>query len=162
MRTLTFVFLLIATVATMAFAAKTSPADDQNSIVIVFKDGTQKKFAMADVARIEFTNPKTQNTAGVGQGRFFGKWKVGTGGGALGTFVITLDRDGEATKTLGGTHGRWVVVDGEARITWDDGWHDCIRRHGNKYEKVAYGPGKSFSDDPDNIATAEHTEANPI
>jgi hypothetical protein len=76
--------------------------------------------------------------------------------------MITLDRDGEASKTLGSVHGKWVVVDGEARITWDDGWHDAIRRSGSKYEKAAYGPGKSFSDNPDNVTTAVRTEASPI
>jgi hypothetical protein len=137
------------------------PASAQDSIVIVLKDGTQKTFAMADVARIEFTSPK--KTVGTsGQGRYLGKWKVGVGGGTLGTFMITLDRDGEATKTLGSVHGKWVVVDGEARITWDDGWHDAIRRSGSKYEKAAYGPGKSFSDNPDNVTTAVRTEASPI
>lgn len=163
MRSLTFIVLLIATVGAVAVAAKPSPADEQNSIVIIFKDGTQKKFPMADIARIEFTTstiPKTQGT--VGQGRFFGKWRVGIGGGTPGTFMITLDRDGQAVKDIGGTHGRWVVLDGEARITWDDGWHDCIRKRGGKYEKAAYGPGKTFTDDPDSIASAEHTEASPI
>ena len=25
-------------------------------------------------------------------------------------------------------HGKWVYVDGEARVTWDDGWQDVIRK----------------------------------
>ena len=52
-----------------------------------------------------------------GQGRFLGKWKVGNGLG--GFFYITLERDGIARKTFGSPHGTWVVVDEEARITWD-------------------------------------------
>ncbi len=162
MRKLSFAIVAVTILTVpLIVGAKTNPADEQNSIVIVFKDGTQKTFSMSDIARIEFNTGKKDLTM-MGEGRFLGKWRVGIGGGNIGTFMITLDKNGDATKTLGGTHGRWVVVDGEARISWDDGWHDCIRRHGNKYEKVAYGPGKSFSDDPDSIASAEHTEASPI
>jgi hypothetical protein len=153
--------VVVILAAPILLGAKTNAPDEQSSIVIVFKDGTQKTFSMADIARIEFNSGK-KDLAMIGQGRFLGKWKVGIGGGSMGTFMITLDKDGQATKSLGGSHGRWVVVDGEARITWDDGWHDSIRRHGNKYEKVAYGPGKTFSDDPDSVAGAEHTEASPI
>src|SRR5947209_16257636 len=159
MRSLTFVILLIATVGAVAAAARPAPAEEQNSIVIVFKDGTQKTFAMADIARIEFNNSKKAAASG-GQGRFLGKWRVGDGSGSK--FTITLDRDGEASKSIGSTHGNWVVVGGEARISWDDGWHDAIRNTGSKYEKVDYGPGKSFSDAPDNATGAERTEASPI
>ena len=55
-----------------------------------------------------------------------------------GHFFITLDDDGTARKTLGASHGTWTLVDGEARISWDDGWHDVIRKVGGKHEKVAY------------------------
>ena|SRR5437868_5488304 len=89
-----FIPLVIAVLAVSIFArAKPAPADEQNSIVIVFKDGTQKTFAMGDIARIEFNGPK--NAAGlVRQGRFLGKWRVGDGSGSK--FTITLDRDGDA------------------------------------------------------------------
>ena len=33
------------------------------------------------------------------------------------------------------------MVDGEARIAWDDGWHDLIRKVGPKHEEVAFEPG---------------------
>jgi len=161
MRNIGFILLGMVMAFLPAFGGA-APAESQDSLVIVFKDGTQKTFSMADISRIEFNSGK-KDSAMTGQGRFLGKWKVGVGGGALGTFTITLDRNGEATKTIGGGgHGKWVVVNGEARISWDDGWHDAIRKAGNKYEKAAYGPGKSFSDDPDNLASAEHTEASPI
>lgn len=135
-------------------------ADEQNALVIVFKDGHQQTISMADVARIEFKTTSTAgNTSLVGRGRFLGKWKVGDGAG--GHFFIMLDPDGAANMSMGNTHGSWTVVDGEARIAWDNGWHDAIRKVGSKYEKVAFSPGKSFSDEPSNIADAVNTSPQP-
>jgi hypothetical protein len=88
---------------------------------------------------------------------FVGEWKVGLGVGGA-TFTITLEKGGKATKSQGSPNGKWTVYGDEARITWDDGWHDVIRRAGNKWEKAAYAPGKSFSDQPDNITGATRTE----
>ena len=88
---------------------------------------------------------------------FIGEWKVGLGVGGQ-SFTITLEKGGNATKTHGAPDGKWVVYGDEARITWNDGWHDVIRRAGNHWEKVAYAPGKSFSDQPDNITGATRTE----
>jgi hypothetical protein len=88
---------------------------------------------------------------------FVGRWEVGLGAGGQ-TFYITLEKDGQATKSHGSPHGKWTMVGGEARISWDDGWHDVIRKAGNHYEKAAYAPGKSFSDSPDNITSATRTE----
>lgn len=131
---------------------------DENSLIIVFRDGRQKAYAMADIARIEFNTP--QASAAKGQNRFLGKWKVGDGAGS--TFYITLEPDGVASKSMGAIHGHWTIVSNEARISWDDGWHDAIRKNGAKYEKVAYAPGKSFTEDPDNVTKAEHAEAEPL
>jgi hypothetical protein len=97
----------------------------------------------------------------MGRNHFVGKWKVGQGPGA-GDFYITLEANGEAHKTVGSDHGTWTVVDGEARISWDDGWHDAIRKVGTKHEKVAFEPGRSFSDDPTNVTDAVNTTAQPI
>lgn len=138
--------------------ASSTPAD-QNSLVIIFKDGRQTTYAMSDIARIEFNTAKTTTTV-KGQNRFQGKWKVGDGRG--GTFIITLDREGDAKKSLGSSHGTWTVVDGQARISWDDGWHDALRKAGHGYEKAAFAPGKSFSEQPDNVTNAENTEAEPL
>ena len=132
-------------------------AADQNSLVIVFKDGRQQTFSMADIARIEF---QTQDSAlSLGRGNFLGKWKVGDGAG--GDFYITLDASGEARKTVGAAHGRWTVVGNEARISWDDGWHDAIRKVSKAYEKFAYEPGKSFTDSPSNVTKAENLQPQP-
>ena len=68
---------------------------------------------------------------------------------------------GEASKTLGASHGTWTVVNGEARIAWDDGWHDALRRVGEKFEKVAYSPGTTFDDKPANVADAVNTSPQP-
>ena len=138
-------------------------ADDRNSLVITFKDGHQQSFSLSDIAHIQFKTP-TKTTAvempgapsAANVGHFLGKWRVGDGQGR--NFIITLDRNGSATKSTGSAHGTWVVEKGEAHISWDDGWHDAIRKAGTKYEKGAYGPGKTFSDSPDNIADAKSLE----
>ncbi len=88
---------------------------------------------------------------------FVGRWEVGLGVASQ-TFYITLERDGKATKTHGSPNGTWTMFGDEARISWNDGWHDVIRESGDHYEKAAYAPGKSFSDPPDNIAGATRTE----
>lgn len=139
-----------------------SAASDQNTLVIVFKDGRQQTISMSDVARIEFkTSPNNaaDGASSLGRGRFMGKWRVGNGAG--GQFFITLEPGGVASKTLGASHGTWTMVDGEARITWDDGWHDAIRRVGNKYEKAAFAPGTSFTDNPANVTDATNTSPQP-
>src|SRR5689334_23443825 len=149
---------VVFTLVTLTIVVGATPFanDEQHSLVIVFKDGRQQTFSMADVARIEFRSP-TQ--AGVGRGRFLGKWRVGDGVG--GHFFITLEPSGEATKSIGSAHGNWVVADGEAHISWDDGWHDAIRRVGDKYQKAAFSPQKSFSDTPSNVTDAQNTSPQP-
>ncbi len=160
MRKLTAVICIAGSLTFAAFAAssqsKPAPQDEHNSIVIVFKDGHQQTFPMADIARIEFMSPTASAAAGSLPGHFIGRWKVGDGAG--GTFLITLKRNGEAQKTIGAHHGTWTAVDGEARISWDDGWHDIIRKAGDGYEKAAFEPGRTFSDDPSNVAGAKSTE----
>jgi hypothetical protein len=146
--------------------ADSVPLDGQSSIVIVFKDGHQQSFSMLDISRIEFQAVAANSTAAsaplmaLGKDHFLGKWEVGEGDGSH--FLITLKPDGVAEKTLGARHGTWVVVDQEARITWDDGWHDAIRKVGSKHEKFAYEPGKSFSDVPSNVTNARMTSPKPI
>lgn len=127
--------------------------------VIVYKDGRQEKFAASDIARIEFGNSAASEMM-PSRGHFVGKWEVGQGNGSA--FFITLNADGEAKKTLGASHGTWTLVDGEARISWDDGWHDAIRKVGTKHEKLAYEPGKSFDDAPTNVTAARNTQPKPI
>lgn len=126
--------------------------------MIVFKDEHRKSIAGAEVSRIEFES--TASAAAPGKNHFVGKWKVGEGNGR--SFYITLDRDGTAEKSMGSPHGTWSVVEGEARISWDDGWHDAIRKVGSRHEKRAYGPGKSFDDTPSNVTSATNTEPKEI
>jgi hypothetical protein len=164
--------------------AKPAAADDHSSVVIVFKDGHRQSFAAAAVARMDFKAPSviiykdgrrqkfspsdiasiefgsSANEMMPGRGHFVGKWEVGDGNGS--NFFITLDADGDAKKTLGSSHGTWTLVDGEARISWDDGWHDVIRKVGSKHEKLAYEPGKSFDDTPSNVTAARNTQPKPI
>ena len=153
--------LVLLTLATLTCATQAMPfsGDEAHSLVIVFKDGHQQTFSMSDIARIEFKVPGNQPSAGTGRGRFLGKWRVGNGAG--GHFFVTLQPNGDASKSIGAAHGTWLVVDGEARISWDDGWHDAIRKVGDKYQKVAFSPEKTFSDTPSNVADAENTSPQP-
>ncbi len=144
------ILLFAAPLAAPRAATEVEPG----SIVIVFKDGRQQSFRLADIARIEFSSPAERASAG--QARFLGEWKVGDGTG--GTFFITLKPDGVARKTLGSVGGTWSVVNGEAQIAWEDGWHDIIRKVGSKYEKAAYSPSTSLSTPPSNVAEAVYTE----
>ncbi|MFB3922013.1 MAG: hypothetical protein ACE145_09840 [Terriglobia bacterium] len=149
---------VIALAAAPAFSQSKAAKDtERGSLVIVFKDGRHESFRLADIVRIEFS-PATTGTAVVGRARFLGDWKVGDGMGS--TFTITLKPDGVARKTIGSKNtGTWTVVNGEAQVSWDDGWHDVIRKVGTKYEKAAYSPDKNLSDEPSNVAPAEYTEA---
>lgn len=133
--------------------------DFKDGAVIVFKDGHEKSFSLSEIARIEFS-PVSPTDSRFGRNHFLGKWRVGDGAGSH--FFITLEPDGQARKTLGSSHGTWTVVDGEARISWDDGWHDVIRKAGSKHEKVAFAPGKNFDAEPDNITDAQNTNPQPI
>jgi len=163
MKTIVLATGLLGLLATGAMSQATK---SQDAIVIVFKDGHQQSIPMSTIARIEFKSAPAAAAASTGAStvslnHFVGKWEVGEGAGRS-TFIITLDRDGTASKTIGGAHGTWALVDGEAQITWDDGWHDAIRKVGSKHQKYAYGPGKKFSDDPDNVTEARHTEPSQI
>src|ERR1700739_51061 len=142
--------------------------NSSGQIVIVFKDGHRQTFNYADVARIEFSGSGGVPIGDTGpapagappRGHFLGKWEVGDGGG--GTFYITLDESGDAHRTLHRAHGKWAYVNGEARVTWDDGAMDAIRRIDGKDQKFAYHAGKTFTDEPDNVTDAHNTSPRPI
>ncbi len=149
-----------------ANAAPVSKEDD-GAIVIHFKDGHQQSIPVSAIATMELKSSSGITTPIAiperivpSKRHFVGKWLVGDGMG--GSFYITLDENGEATKSIGAAHGSWTYVDGEARIAWDDGWHDAIRKVGTKHEKFAYAPGKSFSDDPSNVTDARNPNPQPI
>jgi len=162
-RILGFVGMLVLA----AQAANPAPPADRSSLVIVFKDGHQQSFSMADIARIEFKSPVAAAKADatvppLGRKHFVGKWEVGEGLITGQTFFITLEDNGQARKSIGASHGTWELVNGEARISWDDGWHDAIRKVGSKHEKLAFEPGKSFDDSPSNVTNARNTNPKPI
>jgi len=144
--------------------------DDNSTLVIVFKDGHQQSIPVASIASMEFKSASGSATPiavpGTASGslvpskrRFVGKWQVGQGNGS--SFYITLNENGEAAKSIGEKHGTWTYVDGEAHVSWDDGWHDAIRKAGSKYEKFAYSPGTSYSDKPANVTEAVEINAPP-
>jgi hypothetical protein len=148
------------------FAAPPSKSGS-GTIVIVFKDGHRQSYNLSDVLRVEFPGSGNASVAAEpagpilpSRGHFLGKWKVGDGSG--GTFYITLEESGDAWRSMNRIHGRWAYVNGEAQVSWDDGWKDAIRKAGSKYEKCAYSQGKSFTDTPDNVAGAENTMPHPI
>ncbi|HEY1679565.1 MAG TPA: hypothetical protein VGG04_17750 [Candidatus Sulfotelmatobacter sp.] len=175
-------FAASATLLLVCAFAGAASAEDHSSIVIVYKDGHRQSLANAEIARIDLKSPtivyrdghreKTGEIDHIEFGEsgltvnlpsrnhFIGKWRVGEGNGDH--FYITLEPGGEARKSIGEEHGTWTLVDGEARINWDDGWHDAIRKVGSKHEKLAYEPGKTFGDTPSNVTNAESTEAKPI
>jgi hypothetical protein len=149
--------------------ARTPPApkSDPGSIVIVFKDGHRQSFNLSDIARVEFPGSAeaagdtgSANSQSPSRSHFFGKWEVGDGTGS--NFFITLQENGDARRSMGDVRGRWVYVDGEARVTWDDGAQDAIRKVGSKYQKRAYRSSKSFTDTPDNVTSAQNTTPHPI
>jgi len=168
MRTFVSIAALVAmlSLAQPASFAKT-PSAAGASIVIVFKDGHTQTFNLADIARIDFPaapagagGDSAANPQWPSRARFLGKWEVGDGTGS--NFFITLSENGEARKSMGNVRGRWIYVEGEARITWDDGWQDAIRKVGTIYEKFAYSKGKTFTSDPDNVANAKLTTPHSI
>ena len=136
---------MLLPVASYSASPKSAPKTaGGQTLVIVFKDGRQQSIAMADVARIDFKEAPSPTSAGentsnhtpLGRGHFLGKWELGEGNGN--NFYATLEADGNAKKSSGASHGRWMVVNGEAHINWDDGWHDAIRKVGEGYEKICY------------------------
>ncbi len=159
---------LLCLAVSASYAA--SPAGQKpapGTIVIVFKDGHRQSFNLSDIDRVEFgasggvaVSGDVSSPGMPSRGRFFGKWECGDGSG--GTFYITLNEDGGAWRSLHSIAGHWVYVDGEARVTWDDGAQDAIRKVGSQYQKFAYKAGKLFTDDPDNVTAARNTTPHPI
>ena len=155
--------LLCLTGSLSQVAAHAASKDTSGTIVIVFKDGHRQSFNLSDIDRVEFAGGASSASADSyrvpSRGRFIGKWECGEGQGN--NFYITLNEDGTAFRSIGDVRGHWEYVDGEARVTWEDGRKDAIRKSGPQYFKFAYGEGKSFTDDPDNVAHARNTSAGP-
>jgi hypothetical protein len=155
-------FLAIpASFAAPAHAPKTGPG----MIVIVFKDGHRQSFNLSDIAHIEFPANAVEAADATANAvtpprHFLGKWECGDGSGS--TFYITLQENGDAMRSIGNVHGKWVYADGEARITWDDGAEDAIRKVGSRYQKFAYTSGKFFTGIPANVTDARNTTPHPI
>jgi hypothetical protein len=146
-------------------AAFAQAAPHSNSLVIVYKDGHRQSLNLNDIQRIEFPGAVPAgfiSTPGPSRARFLGKWEVGEGNGD--NFYISLREDGSALRTMNAMeheHGTWQYVSGEAQVTWDDGWQDCIRKIDGQFKKVAYSQGKTFHDDPDNVTNARNVSQNP-
>lgn len=159
---------LLLLTALPSYAAAATPKGNAGTIVIVFKDGHRQTFNLADIERVEFpggsgtasADTQPYNPLWPPRGRYFGKWEAGDGNG--GAFTITLKESGDAFRSIGDVHGKWVYVNGEAQITWDDGAMDALRKVGSKFQKSAYAAGKSFSDPPDNVTEAHNTAHQPI
>lgn len=158
--------VLLAGTAVLGMAQGRSARGGSGQIVIVFKDGHRQSFNMADIARIEFPSGAAVADAGSTpqgappRGHFLGSWEVGDGTGN--TFTIRLKEDGSAWRSLGRVNGHWAYVNGEARVKWDDGAQDCLRRVDGRDKKFAYGEGKLFTDEPDNVTDARNTSRGPV
>jgi hypothetical protein len=158
----TLAALLLLTVSRSFAAPPATPKAASGALVIVFKDGHRQSYNLADIDRVEFPTGDLAaiGTSGPSRGHFLGKWEVGDGMGN--DFYITLLDDSNAMRSLGDVHGKWVYVNGEAQVTWDDGAEDAIRKVGSRYQKFAYKAGKSFTDVPDNVTNARNTTPKPI
>jgi hypothetical protein len=148
-----------------AARAQSAAAPRSGSLVIVFRDGHRQTLNLAEIQRLEFPGPVPTgllSVPGPSRAHFFGKWEVGDGAGS--DFTITLREDGTAQRTMHGIaheRGTWQYVNGEAQITWNDGWHDALRKDGPWYRKYAYSEGKTFRDEPDNVTNARNFTQNP-
>jgi hypothetical protein len=164
-RGLVSVGLLSLALFSLPAIASADSKGNADSIVITFKDGHQQTFSMSDISQIEFKSPSDKHAANrldlPGRPFFVGKWTVGDNQGH--TYTFTFSENGEATNTVeSGGRGIWTYVDGEVHVTWENGWHDVIRKVGSKYRKFAYEPGRSFDDSPSNTGEAHKTNAEPI
>jgi hypothetical protein len=159
---------LLCPAVSIAYAAP--PAGQKSTpgtIVIVFKDGHRQSFNLSEIERVEFgagsgyaVQGESSSSGQPSRGRFLGKWEVGDGNGR--SFYITLDENGSAYRSLGSVHGHWAYVEGEARITWNDGAQDAIRKVGSQFQKSAYSAGKLFTDEPDNVTSAHNIAPPPV
>jgi hypothetical protein len=145
-----------------ALPVPAAAADNGNALVITFKDGHQQSIPLKDVARIEFksaeASAETQEPVSrASRKTFIGKWRAGTGDGR--EFEFTLEENGNASKNIGSPHGIWSWVNGEAHISWDDGWHDIVRKRGNKFEKIAFPRG--FENHPEKPTEAHKLNPEP-
>ena len=162
-----FAAVFLGTTLVQAAPPPPPKSPQAGTIVIVFKDGHRQSFNLAEIDRVEFPAGAisgdaagSASTQAPPRGHFIGKWEVGDGAGA--NFFIILKESGDAERTLNSIHGRWTYVNGEARVTWDDGAMDAIRKVGSHYQKSAYAAGKSFTDTPDNVDHARLVTEKPI
>ncbi len=142
------------------FSTANTRIEFSKGTMLVSQGGHQENIPVASIVRIDFNSSATKSLP-LGRNHFVGKWEFGTGAGSQ-TFFVTLDRDGRAHKTIGSPRGTWTVTDGEAVITWDDGWRDIIRKVGNKHQKFAYEEGRSLSGEPSNVTDAKTLNSEPI
>jgi len=142
-------FVLTATLSARPARQSEPTSKEPTSIVITFKDGRQETFAMSDIARVEYRDVVDPT---LGQNYFLGEWEVGDGNS--GTFLITFKPNGEATRSLGSSHGIWAIPGEEARVSWGDGWRDVIRKVGDAHEKFAFAPDTTLDDKPANVTSA--------
>ncbi len=158
------VVVVVLSAAAGGFAQSKAKKGGSGEIVLVFKDGHRQSFNLADISHVEFAGGGADfgstNPSAPPRGHFLGKWEVGDGTGNK--FYITLKENGEAWRSIGNERGTWAYVNGEARVTWNDGAQDAIRKTGTRDQKFAYRSGKSFTDEPDNVTEAHNTSPRPI
>ena len=127
-----------------------SPAVDGNSLIV----RTEGFLYRIEKGKSKPKQPKPARK------EFVGRWDIGRSPGTGKVkFVMTLNEDMTATKShVPSSTGTWENVNGEARVVWSDGWRDIIRREGDRYRKIAFGPGKDFDAPASNTDTAERSK----
>lgn len=83
-----------------------------------------------------------------------GTWKVKDTEGT--PFDIVLSGDGNANASLRGEEkiGTWKENGGAVVISWKDGWHSQIAKHGDGYIKKSWDEKKTMDDAPTNSSDA--------
>jgi hypothetical protein len=88
---------------------------------------------------------------------FVGHWRMADENGQP-PFLLTLAKSGKSLTARKshepGATGTWVVYQGEARIEWSDEWSDILRPQNGGMLKIAFRPGTSWGDAPDNTQRA--------
>jgi hypothetical protein len=76
--------------------------------------------------------------------QFVGRWTVLTTDGKPSSYLNLGATYKASREHVSGDAGKWEFVGGEARITYDNGWHSVIRPNKNKasaWQIASYSPG---------------------
>lgn len=99
-------------------------------------------------AGVSMDSPPSNSSPAMKKGFFVGQFDCGD-------VVITLNADFTARKNKRNPQGKWEFRNGEARIVWDDGVRNVLRRVGEgRFQKLAWKPNVSMDSPPFNTTAA--------